>query len=171
MRAPSTDAGALARCAAFQTLRPQASPVPLRDETTAYWRCWDARKQTSRCAGNGRSFICWLSAEHRFLMSRPSCLCGLRGCPGRAARETSVRSESGLDQMQRVCSRANGIGLNHLWKIPRENCGQFPVHRAVICRFSAVHGCSFPRWCALDILLFRRINTVLRALTRLFHKI
>ena len=25
------------------------------------------RKQASRCAGSGRSFICWLSAEHRFL--------------------------------------------------------------------------------------------------------
>ena len=62
-------------------------PIPLQDENTAYWRCWDARKQSTRCQCGGWSFICWLSAEHRFLMSRPSCPCGLRGCPGRAARE------------------------------------------------------------------------------------
>ena len=41
-------------------------------------------------------------------MSRPSCLCELRGYPDRAVRETSVRSESGLDQMQRAYSRADG---------------------------------------------------------------
>ena len=30
-------------------------PIPLQDETTAYWRCWDARKQTTRCnAADGR---------------------------------------------------------------------------------------------------------------------
>ena len=23
--------------------------IPLQDETTAYWRCWDARKQSTRC--------------------------------------------------------------------------------------------------------------------------
>ena len=62
-------------------------PHPLQDETTAYWRCWDARKQSTRCQRSGWSLIGWLSAEHRFLMSHPSCLCGLRGCPGRAARE------------------------------------------------------------------------------------
>ena len=84
------------------------SPIPLQDENTAYWRCWDARKQTSRCAGNGRSFICWLSAGHQFLVSSPSCPCGLRGCPGRAAREMSARSECGSDRMQRVHSRADG---------------------------------------------------------------
>ena len=83
-------------------------PPPLQDEITAYWRCWDARKQTSRCAGNGRSFICWLSAEHRFLMSHPSCPCGLRGCPGRAATGRSTRSECGSDQTQRAYSRADG---------------------------------------------------------------
>ena len=108
MRTPSTDAGALARCAAFQTLRPQASPIPLQDETMAYWRCWDARKQSTRCQRSGWSFICWLSAEHRFLMSHPSCLCGLRGYRGRAARETSARSECGSDQTQRACSHADG---------------------------------------------------------------
>ena len=57
---------------------------------------------------SGWSFICWLSAEHRFLMSHPSCLCGLRGYRGRAARETSARSECGSDQTQRVCSHADG---------------------------------------------------------------
>ena len=57
---------------------------------------------------SGWSFIGWLSAEHRFLMSHPSCLCGLRGYRGRAARETSARSECGSDQMQRAYSRADG---------------------------------------------------------------
>ena len=85
-------------------------PIPLQDETTAYWRCWDARKQSTRCqrCSSGWSFICWISAEHRFLMSHPSCLCGLRECPGRAAREMSARSECGSDQTQRVCSHADG---------------------------------------------------------------
>ena len=83
-------------------------PIPLQGENTAYWRCWDARKQSTRCQRSGWSFICWLSAEHRFLMSRPSCLCGLRGYRGRAAREMSARSECGSDQTQRVCSRADG---------------------------------------------------------------
>ena len=66
---------------------------------------------------------------------------------------------------------ANGIHFIHLQKILRKTCSQFPVHRAVIHRFSDVHDFSFPRWCALDILLFQRINTVLCASTRLFHKI
>ena len=57
---------------------------------------------------SGWSFICWLSAEHRFLMSRSSCPYGLRGCLDRAAREMSARSESGLDQTQRAYSRADG---------------------------------------------------------------
>ena len=57
---------------------------------------------------SGWSFICWISAEHRFLMSRSSCLCGLRGYPDRAVRETSARSECGSDQTQRVCSHADG---------------------------------------------------------------
>ena len=57
---------------------------------------------------SGWSLIGWLSAEHRFLMSHPSCLCGLRGYRGRAARETSARSECGSDQTQRVCSHADG---------------------------------------------------------------
>ena len=57
---------------------------------------------------SGWSFICWISAEYRFLMSHPSCLCGLRGYRGRAARETSARSECGSDQMRRAYSRADG---------------------------------------------------------------
>ena len=57
---------------------------------------------------SGWSFICWISAEHRFLMSHPSCPYGLRECPGRAARETSARSECGSDQTQRAYSRADG---------------------------------------------------------------
>ena len=36
----------------------------------------------------------------------------------------------------------------HLQKILRKNCGQFPIHRAVIHRFSDVYGYSFPRCCA-----------------------
>ena len=57
---------------------------------------------------SGWSFICWISAEHRFLMSHPSCPCGLRGCPGRAATGRSTRSECGSDQTQRAYFRADG---------------------------------------------------------------
>ena len=57
---------------------------------------------------SGWSLIGWLSAEHRFLMSHPLCPYGLRECPGRAARETSVRFEYGSDQTQRAYSRADG---------------------------------------------------------------
>ena len=49
---------------------------------------------------SGWSFICWISAEHRFLMSHPSCPYGLRECPGRAARETSAPSEYGSDRLR-----------------------------------------------------------------------
>ena len=83
-------------------------PIPLQDETTAYWRCRDARKQSTRSQRSGWSLIGWLSAEHRFLMSRPSCPYGLRGCPGRAATGRSMRSECGSDQMRRAYSRADG---------------------------------------------------------------
>ena len=44
-----------------------------------------------------------------------------------------------------VDSFANGVDFVHRWKILHGNCGQFPVHRAVIHRFSDVHGFSFPR--------------------------
>ena len=57
---------------------------------------------------SGWSFICWLSAEHRFLMSHPSCPCGLRGYPDRAVTRRSMRSECGSDQTQRAYSRADG---------------------------------------------------------------
>ena len=40
---------------------------------------------------------------------------------------------------------ADGIHFFHLRKILRKNCGQFPMHCAVIHRFSDVHGFSFPR--------------------------
>ena len=42
-------------------------------------------------------------------------------------------------------SLANGVDFLHLRKILRENCGQFPVHHAVIHRFSDVHSFSFLR--------------------------
>ena len=50
---------------------------------------------------------------------------------------------------------ANGIHFIHLQKILRKTCGQFPVHRAVIHRFSNVHSIAFPRWRTLSFLLFR----------------
>ena len=40
---------------------------------------------------------------------------------------------------------ADGIDFVHLRKILCENGGQFPIHHAVIHRFSDVHGFSFPR--------------------------
>ena len=40
---------------------------------------------------------------------------------------------------------ADGMDFVHLRKILRKNCGQFPMHCAVIHRFSDVHGFSFPR--------------------------
>ena len=49
---------------------------------------------------------------------------------------------------------ADGINFVHLQKIPCKNCGQFPVHCAVIYRFSDVHSFSFLRWRA-SFLLFR----------------
>ena len=64
-----------------------------------------AKHPQQRC---GWSFIGWISAEHRLLMSHPSCPCGLRGCPGRAVTRKSARSECGSDQMQRVHSHADG---------------------------------------------------------------
>ena len=53
-----------------------------------------------------------------------------------------------------VDSPADGMDFVHLRKILRKNCGQFPVHRAVIYRFSDVHSFSFPRWCASYISSF-----------------
>ena len=64
---------------------------------------------------------------------REICLQKLCGCDRRALLRTLA---DGL---------ADGIDLNHLRKILRKNCDQFPVHRTVIHRFSDVHGFSFPR--------------------------
>ena len=109
---PNTHSKHRCRCVSplcgISDVKTAGKPIPLQDENTADWRCWDARKQSTRCQRSGRSFICWLSAEHRFLMSRPSCLCGLRGYRGRAARETSARSECGSDRMRRAYSLADG---------------------------------------------------------------
>ena len=49
---------------------------------------------------------------------------------------------------------ADGMDFVHLRKILRKNCGQFPMHCAVIHRFSDVHGFSFPRRCASYISSF-----------------
>ena len=49
---------------------------------------------------------------------------------------------------------ADGIDLNHLRDLLRENHGQFPVHCAIIHRFSDVHSISFPRRCASYISSF-----------------
>ena len=32
-------------------------PIPLQDENTAYWRCWDARKQSTRCNATQRVVV------------------------------------------------------------------------------------------------------------------
>ena len=53
---------------------------------------------------------------------------------------------------------ANGVDFVHLRKILRENCGQFPVHRAVIHRFSDVHDFSFPRYRAWNIIFVFQIG-------------
>ena len=50
---------------------------------------------------------------------------------------------------------ADGVDFVHLRKLLRKNCGQFPVHCAVIHRFSDVHGFSFPCCCASCSLFFR----------------
>ena len=74
---------------------------------------------------------------------REICLQEFCGCDRRALLRTLA---DGL---------ANGINFVHLRKIPCKNCGQFPVHRAVIYRFSDVHSFSFPRCCASCSLFFR----------------
>ena len=78
-----------------------------------------------------------------------------------AVREIRLQKFCGCDRRALlralVNELADGIHFFHLRKILRENGGQFPVHRAVIHRFSDVHSLSFPCWRALDILLFHRI--------------
>ncbi len=53
---------------------------------------------------------------------------------------------------------ADGIDLNHLREILRENHGQFPVHRAVIQSFSDVHDFSFPRCRVWNIIFVFQIG-------------
>ena len=75
-----------------------------------------------------------------------------------AVRELCLQEFCGCDRRALLRTLAdglsNGINFVHLRKIPCKNCGQFPVHRAVIYRFSDVHSLSFPRWRA-SFLLFR----------------
>ena len=76
----------------------------------------------------------------------------------RAVREIRLQKFCGSDRRALLRTLADafadGVDFLHLRKILRENCGQFPVHRAVIHRFSDVHGFSFPRWCASYISSF-----------------
>ena len=108
MRTPSTDASALAGCATLQTLKPQASLHPAPGRNHSVLAMLGREKAKHPLQRSGWLFICWISAEHQFLMSRPSCPCGIRGCPGRAATGRSMRSECGSDQTQRAYSRADG---------------------------------------------------------------
>ena len=75
-----------------------------------------------------------------------------------AVRELCLQEFCGCDRRALLRALADdladGINFVHLRKIPCKNCGQFPVHRAVIYRFSDVHSLSFPRWRA-SFLLFR----------------
>ena len=77
----------------------------------------------------------------------------------RAVREIRLQELCGCDRRALLRTLADdladSVDLNHLWKIFRGNCGQFPVHRAIIHRFFDVHGFSFPRWRTLSFLLFR----------------
>ena len=75
-----------------------------------------------------------------------------------AVREIRLQKFCGCDRRALlralVNELADGIHFFHLRKILRKNCGQFPVHRAIIHRFSDVHSFSFPRWCASYISSF-----------------
>ena len=66
-----------------------------------------------------------------------------------AVREIRLQKFCGCDRCALLRTLADdladGMDFVHLRKILRKNCGQFPVHRAVIHRFSDVHGFSFPR--------------------------
>ena len=76
-----------------------------------------------------------------------------------AVREIRLQELCGCDRCAflraLVDGLADGVYFIHLRKILRKNCGQFPMHCAVIHRFSDVHGFSFPRWRTLSFLLFR----------------
>ena len=75
-----------------------------------------------------------------------------------AVREIRLQELCGCDRCALLRALtdglADGIHFVHLRKILRKNCGQFPVHRTVIHRFSDVHDFSFPRWCASYISPF-----------------
>ena len=75
-----------------------------------------------------------------------------------AVREIRLQKFCGSDGCALLRALANGLtnGIHfiHLRKILRKNCDQFPVHRAVIHRFSDVHGFSFLRRCASYISSF-----------------
>ena len=66
-----------------------------------------------------------------------------------AVREICLQVLCGCDRCAFLRALADGLAdgvyFIHLRKILRENCGQFPVHRAIIHRFSDVHGFSFSR--------------------------
>ena len=67
----------------------------------------------------------------------------------RAVRGTLLQKLCGCDRRALLRTLADnftdGVDFVHLREILCENCGQFPVHRAVIHRFSDVHSFSFPR--------------------------
>ena len=91
-----------------------------------------------------------------------------------AVRETSLQKFCRCDcrafLRPLVNDLANGVDFVHLWKISGENFRKFAVHGAVIDRFSDVHGFSFLRGRAWDVLLFHYINIVFRAFTRFFSQ-
>ena len=66
-----------------------------------------------------------------------------------AVREICLQKLCGCDcraLLRALADRfTDGKDFVHLREILRENCAQFPVHRAVIHRFSDVHGFSFLR--------------------------
>ena len=79
-------------------------------------------------------------------ISHPAHIARGKAC---AVREIRLQKFCGCDRRALlralVNELADGIHFFHLRKILRENGGQFPVHRAVIHRFSDVHSFSFPR--------------------------
>ena len=79
-------------------------------------------------------------------ISHPAHIAWGKAC---AVREIRLQKFCGCDRRALlralVNELADGIHFFHLRKILRENGGQFPMHCAVIHRFSDVHGFSFPR--------------------------
>ena len=72
----------------------------------------------------------------------------------------------GWSKTQLLNTIRSGIDFVHLRKISGENFRKFSVHDTVIGSFFNVHGFSFLRCRAWDVLLFHYINTVFRTLTR-----